>query len=131
VYERDGQAALADGRSDALDRAGPNVAAGEDAWHARLEEVAVAVEVPFDADADVGAGEHVAARVECDLQRKPAGLRVCTDEQEQPPDSSRVVSCLSAPRTSIVWIEVAPCAATTSVRYRTSTLGRAASWSIR
>ena len=46
VDEGDRHAALADGGGDALDRAEADVAAGEDAGHARLEQVRVAVERP-------------------------------------------------------------------------------------
>src|SRR5215210_6502333 len=84
VHERNRQAALAHGRSDALDRAGANVAARKDARHARLEEVAIAVEVPIATGTHVRSGEHVAVPVECELGWEPARLGVCTDEQEQP-----------------------------------------------
>ena len=46
MHEGDGHAALADRCRDALDGAEPDVAAGEDAGDARLEEVWVPVELP-------------------------------------------------------------------------------------
>jgi hypothetical protein len=46
VHEGDRHAALADCRGDALDGAESDVAAGEDARDAGLEEVRVAVELP-------------------------------------------------------------------------------------
>ena len=52
--------------------------------HARLQQVGVAVERPAAGRAHVGAGEHVAAAVERDLGRQPAGLGVRADEDEQP-----------------------------------------------
>ena len=51
--------------------------------HARLEQVRVAVERPAAGGAHVGAGEHVAAAVERDLRRQPAGLGVGADEDEE------------------------------------------------
>src|SRR5262249_12591764 len=84
MHERDCEAALADGGSDALHRARTNVAAREDARHARLEEVPVAIEVPLPLGADVGTREHVAARVERDLGREPVGVRIGADEEEEP-----------------------------------------------
>ena len=84
MHEGDRHAALADGGGDALDRAEPHVAAGEDAGHARLEQVRVAVERPAPAGAHVRAGEHVAVVVERDLGREPRRLRVRADEDVQP-----------------------------------------------
>ena len=46
VHEGDRHAALADRRGNALDRAEAHVAAREDARHARLEQVRVALELP-------------------------------------------------------------------------------------
>ena len=46
VHEGDRHAALAHGRGHALDRPGADVAAGEDAGDARLEQVGVAVGLP-------------------------------------------------------------------------------------
>ena len=46
MYERDGHAALAHGRRDALDRARPHIAAREDARYAGLEEIRVTVQRP-------------------------------------------------------------------------------------
>ena len=46
VHERDRHAALADGGRDALDRAEADVPAGEDAGHAGLEQVRVALLLP-------------------------------------------------------------------------------------
>src|SRR5262249_60299182 len=77
-------AALAGGRRDALHRAESDVAAGEDPGDAGLEEVRVAVELPPPGCAHVGACEHVALRVECDLRWEPRGLGVRADEDEQP-----------------------------------------------
>ena len=83
VHEGDRHAALADRRGDALDRAEAHVAAGEDAGHARLQQVGIAVVRPAPALGDVGAGQHVAARVARDLRRQPAGVGVGADEDEQ------------------------------------------------
>src|SRR4051812_21555313 len=82
--ERDCHASLADGGGDALDRAGPDVPGGEDAFNAGLEQIRVAIEVPAPGGADVGAGQHVAVAIERDLRRKPAGLGVRPDEEEEP-----------------------------------------------
>src|SRR5215218_1959472 len=83
AHERDRHAAFADGRGDALHWAGPNIAAREDAWNARFEEVRVAVEVPSPRGRDVGTGEYVAVAIKCDLLRQPRRLRVRSDEEEQ------------------------------------------------
>src|SRR5262249_11655643 len=84
VHEGDRHAALADGGGDAFDRAEPDIAAREDARDARLEQVRVAVELPASRVAYVGAREHVAAAVECDLRRQPGRLSIRSDEDEQP-----------------------------------------------
>src|SRR5215211_5471506 len=76
AHERDRHAAFADGRGDALHWAGPNIAAREDAWNARFEEVRVEVEVPSPRGRDVGTGEYVAVAIKCDLLRQPRRLRV-------------------------------------------------------
>src|SRR5215208_2934618 len=80
VDERDRHAALADGRRDAFHRAEPHVAAREDPRYARLEQVRIAFELPPSDEWDVGAGEHEAAAVACDLGRQPGRLRVGADE---------------------------------------------------
>jgi len=46
VHEGDRHAAFADRGRDSLHRAEADVAAGEDARHARLEEVRVALDIP-------------------------------------------------------------------------------------
>ena len=85
VHEGDGHAALADRCGDTLDRAEAHVAAREDARHARLEQVRVALELPAPRRRGVGAGEDEAAlRIERDLGRQPVRLRVGADEDEQP-----------------------------------------------
>ena len=84
MHEGDGHAALAYRSGDALDGTEADVSAGEDARDARLQEERVPVELPPSGDADVGAGEHVALRVEGDLGREPGGRGVGTDEDEQP-----------------------------------------------
>jgi hypothetical protein len=53
VYEGDCHAALAHGGRDALDRAEPYVATGEDSRNARLQQVRVAVESPAPPSADL------------------------------------------------------------------------------
>src|SRR5581483_104266 len=80
VHESDRHAALADRGGDPLDRAVADVAAGEDAGAARLEQLRVAVELPLPGGGDVGAGEDIAALVEGDLGRQPRRLGVGTDE---------------------------------------------------
>ena len=57
--------------------------AGEDARHARLQQVRVAVVGPAPARGDVGARQHEAALVERDLGRQPGRVRVGADEDEQ------------------------------------------------
>src|SRR5262249_36320222 len=84
VHEGDRHAALADRRGNALHRAEPDVAAGEDAGDARLEEVRVAVELPPARRPRVEAGEHVSLLVERDLRWEPCGFGICTDEDEEP-----------------------------------------------
>src|SRR5436190_11649048 len=63
VDERDRHAALAYCSRDALDGAEADVAAGEDAGHAGLEEVRVALELPAAGGAHVRAGQDVAVPV--------------------------------------------------------------------
>ena len=65
--EGDRHAALADGGRDALHRAVPDVAAGEDAGDARLEQVRVALELPAPRRSDVRPGQDEAPLVERDL----------------------------------------------------------------
>ena len=84
VDERDRHAALSDGGGDALHRAEADVAAGEDAWDARLEQERIALELPPVGDAEIRAREHIAAGIERDLLRKPAGLGVGADEDVEP-----------------------------------------------
>src|SRR3954453_5164548 len=62
VHERDRHAALADRGRDALHGREPDVAAGEDAGHARLQEVGVALQRPPSRRGDVRAGEDEAVR---------------------------------------------------------------------
>src|SRR4029453_1007775 len=76
-------AALTDRGGDSFHGAESHVAAGEDARNAGLEEVRVAVELPASGAAHVGAGEHVAPLVECDLGWEPRGFGVRADEDEQ------------------------------------------------
>jgi len=101
MHEGDGHAAVADRRGDALDRAGADVAAGEDPGHARLEQVRVALERPAARRAHVGAREDVAALVQRDSVGKPAGVGVCADEDEEPARRWRAVSPVERSRTSI------------------------------
>src|SRR6185437_14800970 len=61
VHEGDRHAALADGRRHALDGPEADVAAGEDAGDARLEQVRVALELPAVGARQLRAGEHVPA----------------------------------------------------------------------
>ena len=84
VNEGDGHAALAHGRGDAFDRTEPDVAAGENARDAGLEEVGVAVEVPPARRSHLRPGEDVAVVVERDLGRQPVGLRIGADEDVEP-----------------------------------------------
>src|SRR5262249_38223715 len=95
VHEGDRHAALADCRRDALPEAESDITAGEDARDARLEEVGVPVVLPPSRRAHVGAGEHIALRVECDLRWEPRGLGVRTDEDEHPtrPEPRRLAGC--------------------------------------
>src|SRR3954454_938702 len=83
VHEGDGHAALADRGGDALDRSVADVAAGEDAGHARLEQVRIAPGPQAARLAHVRAGEHEALRVERDLLREPSRLGVGADEDEE------------------------------------------------
>ena len=83
--------------------------------HARLQQVRVAVERPVPGRAHVGAGEHVAARVERDLGRQPAGLRVGADEDEQPAGVEPRRLAVARSRTSIASSDASPCTAATSV----------------
>ena len=122
--EGDRHAALADGRRNALHRGEPDVAAREDAGHARLEQVRVAIELPPSRRLR-RAGEDEAVGVEGDLGREPAGLGVGADEDGQPPDSSRVTSPVSRLRTSIASRDSSPWAATTSAPETTPTFGSA------
>src|SRR5207244_6703695 len=82
VDERDRHAALADRGRDALDRSVADVTAGEDARHARLEQIGITLELPGAAGRHVRAGQHEAARIESDLGRKPRRLGVRADEDE-------------------------------------------------
>src|SRR5204863_2509278 len=70
VHEGDGHAPLADRGCNALDGTEPDITAGEDAGHACLEEVRVALERPRSARLGVGAGKDVALLVERDLGRQ-------------------------------------------------------------
>ena len=132
MHEGDRHAALAHGGRDTLHRAQPDVAAREDPRGARLEQVGVAVELPATGGGDRGAREHVAVAIECDLGRQPGGLGVRADEDEQPPESSLVVSPVSR-RCDVDRLEgdVGRGAAATSVRYSTRMFDRVASWSMR
>src|SRR6186997_712985 len=84
VHERDRHASLADRGRHALHRRVADVAAGEDAGNARLEQVRVAVERPPARGAHVRARENEAAAVERDLGRQPRGLGVRPDEDVEP-----------------------------------------------
>ena len=83
VHEGDRHAALADRCRYPLHGAEPDVAAGEDARDARLEEVRVPFEWPPSGVAHVTAGEHIALEVERDLRWEPRGLGIGADEDEQ------------------------------------------------
>src|SRR6185437_3566464 len=83
VHEGDRHAALADGRRHALDGPEADVAAGEDAGDARLEQVRVALELPAVGARQLRAGEHVPAPVAGDLRRQPARLGVGADQDEE------------------------------------------------
>src|SRR6478609_5691453 len=82
VHEGDGHAPFPHRGCDTLHRTEPHVAAREHAGHARLEQVRIAIELPPSRIANVGAGEDVAATIECDLRRQPRRLRVGADEDE-------------------------------------------------
>src|SRR4051794_17362979 len=85
MHERDGHAALADRCGNTLHGAEAHVAAREDARHARLEQVRVALELPLTRRRGLGAGEDEATlRIDRDLGRQPVRLRVCADEDEEP-----------------------------------------------
>ena len=84
MYEGDRHAALADGGGNTLYGGEPDVAAGEDARGAGLEQVRIAVELPAPGGGHVGAREHVAVAIERHLGRQPGGLCVRADEDEQP-----------------------------------------------
>ena len=84
VHEGDRHAALADGRRDPLDRPAANVAAREDARHARLQEIRIAVEPPTVRGGRIQPGDDVTAAVECDLLREPSRLGVGADEDVEP-----------------------------------------------
>ena len=75
VDELDGHRAFADGRGDALDRAGPHVARGEDARPARLEQerrpLAASSAASSRASGPVSTNSSLVA---LDLRRKPVGV---------------------------------------------------------
>ena len=83
MHEGDRHAALADGGGDALHGAEPDVAAGEDARDAGLEQVRVAIGSPRAGGGHVGAGQHVAVVVERDLGREPRRLGIRADQDEE------------------------------------------------
>src|SRR3954447_7778946 len=84
MYEADRHRSLADGRGDPLDRAGMNVADGEDPGAARLEEERrVAVVLSEVTVLDVAAGEQEAGIVSRELAAEPLGVRQGTDEDEE------------------------------------------------
>ena len=85
MNEGDRDAALADGGGDALDRAEANVATGEHARHAGLDQIGVAAFLPATRFDHIAAGENIAARVARDFGRQPSGFGVGADEHEQPP----------------------------------------------
>src|SRR3954469_22475036 len=84
MHEPDRHRALADSRSNPLDRARVDVADGEDPGAARLEEEgpvrSEAVEAPL---LDVAAGEHEAVLVHPDEAAQPVRVRRCADEDEE------------------------------------------------
>ena len=79
----DRDAALADGGGDALHRAEANVAAGEHARHAGLDQIRVAAFVPAPCFHHIAAGQNIAARVTRDFRRQPVRFGVGADEHEQ------------------------------------------------
>src|SRR5262249_40502996 len=83
VHERDRHASLADRGCNTFHRAEADITAGEDAGHARLEEVRVALQRPSPARLGIGAGEDVAVVVESDLRRQPPRFRVGADHDEE------------------------------------------------
>ena len=115
MHEGDRHAALADRRRDALDGAGADVAAREDARDARLEEVGVAVEIPASAAVTSEPVSTKPRRSSAISGGSHAVSASAPMKMKSPPDSSRVVSPVSPLRTSIASSESSPCAATTSV----------------
>src|SRR5437763_987677 len=88
VNECNRHAAFADTRRDALDRAVANVARGENAGNAGLEQIRIARERPralpsFDEIDDVAAGTHITALIPNHRGRQPGGIGVGADEHEQ------------------------------------------------
>src|SRR5450432_3769949 len=81
LHERDRGTALADARGDALDAAMAHVAGREDAGHARLQQVGVAVERPRRGCEirDIAPSAHEAASVADDLLGQPTGVRIGSD----------------------------------------------------
>src|SRR5207253_2594057 len=74
VDELHGHRSLADGGGAALGRAGADVAGGENAGHARLEQVVGAGSV---------AGEEEAVGRACDGVVEPFRARLCAEEEEE------------------------------------------------
>ena len=128
--EGDDHAALAHSGRHALDRAEPDVTAGEDPRHAGLQQIGVAVHRPAAGGAHVGAGEDVAARVQRDLRREPGGLGVGADEDEQ---AARLLgaSPVSRSRRSTASSDALAVTPATSAPNRARMFDRVASWSIR
>src|SRR5262249_42778599 len=96
VDELHADRALADGGGDALHVARADVADGDDAGHARLEQVGRALERPFRgcevADAQVGPGLHEPLGVPRDALAEPGGVRLGPGHQEDVPDRAGLLA---------------------------------------
>ena len=131
VDEGDRHASFADRRGDTFHLAEANVAAGENARHARLEQVRVAVELPAPGRAHVGAGQDVAMPVQRDLGRQPRCLCVGADEDEEAARSEPRRRSARPVETSIASSDTSPCTAAISARKIVAMFDLVASWSIR
>ena len=102
----------------------------EDAGHARLQHVGVALERPA-VLADVGTGEDEAALVARDGPRQPVCPRDRPDEDEAGVDLLGRLGAVGAADAQALQVTVPPSAATARERGRTSTLGSSPSCSTR
>ena len=79
MKELDGDGAFTDRRGDTLRPTAADVAGGEHAWHARLEEKRTAIERPCATLRDICSREDEPLLIPFDVRRQPIAVRLGSD----------------------------------------------------